>query len=72
MQNEEKIDTSNIPKKGIWYEIYDFSDRDYGNDWGFILYFDGKEVERQSGFSKIRQAGDVARIAKSRYLNRRK
>ena len=49
---------------GVWYELLDFSDRDYGSDWGYVLYLDRKEIARRSGFSKIKQAGDAARKAK--------
>lgn len=58
---------TDIPSKGYWYEMYDFSERDYGSNWGFILYKDGKEIHRASGYSRIRRAGDEARKAKARF-----
>ncbi|MHC4311273.1 MAG: hypothetical protein ACYSW3_02235 [Planctomycetota bacterium] len=54
---------------GIWYEIYDYSERDYGNDWGFTLYDNGKIIKKVKGiYSSIRQAGNAARKAKKEYL----
>ena len=65
-------DGAEVPT-GIWYEIYDYSERDYGNDWGFTLYDNGKIVEKVKGiYSRIRQAGDAAREAKKRYLKKKK
>lgn len=51
-----------IPQRGLWYEIIDFSERDYGSDWGFYGFADGHHVENSGGlYSQIRKAGDAAR-----------
>ena len=56
-----------VPKRGWWYEIIDFSDRDYGSDWGYYLYKDGERVYSSGGlWSRISQAGDEAREHKAR------
>lgn len=59
---------------GLWYEIFDYSERDYGNDWGWKLYLDGKVVDSSGGglYSTVRRAGDAAREAKLKYQGKDK
>lgn len=70
---EEEPIGDDIPKYGYWYEIIDFSERDYGNDWGFYGYKDGKRVYSSGGiYSRIRLAGDAARDWKKEQMRKTK
>lgn len=56
-----------IPQKGWWYELIDFSERDYGSSWGYYLYHNGEKVYSSGGlWSRISSAGDAAREHKER------
>ena len=58
---EDPVD-ERVPQKGLWYELIDFSERDYGSSWGFYGYKDGVKIYNSGGlWSKIRWAGDAAR-----------
>jgi hypothetical protein len=63
---------SEIPQRGWWYELYDGSDRDYGSDWGYVLYFNGKEVERVCAWTRIGDAGDAGREAKRQAIDKQR
>lgn len=46
---------------GVWYELIDFSERDYGSSWGFYGYIDRVKVHSSGGlWSKINLAGNAA------------
>lgn len=74
MTTDEELDLiiaedGNEVPTGIWYEIFDYSERDYGSDWGYKIYNNGKVVDEVKGaWSSIRSAGDAARKAKKRYM----
>jgi hypothetical protein len=70
MVKHGKDDARVIPKRGVWCELCDFSIRDDDSNWGYILYIDGEEIERTSGYSSLKGAGDAARDAKKRILKR--
>lgn len=58
---------------GLWYEIIDFSDKDYSSDWGFWGFLNRKHIYSSEGiYSRISKAGDAAREWKTEEINKRK
>lgn len=62
-----------IPQHGFWYELIDFSEREYGSDWGFYGFNDGEHIHNSGGmFTRIRDAGDAARVWKADMIRKQK
>jgi len=67
-----EINVTPTNTRGVWFELVDFSDRDYGSDWGYVLSYNGEMVSYQHGFSRLANAGDAARAAKMELMNQNK
>lgn len=50
-----------LPQRGLWFELADFSGRDYGNDWGFYGFKDGKNIFVSRTYGDLSDAGEAAR-----------
>jgi hypothetical protein len=51
-----------IPQRGLWFEVIDFSEKEYSSSWGFYGFLNGQHVYSSGGaYSRISKAGDAAR-----------